>query len=53
MVRLRYVYKDGHEFITETMHRADAVVYMTLLKAVATTPDRWTAPFGVIYFEEV
>ena len=47
-VRLVYHYRDGHDFVTETMLRSEAVAYMPLLHAVATDEDRYEAAFAVI-----
>lgn len=47
-VRLVYHYRDGHDFTTETMLRADAVAYMPLLNAVEVDPEHYESPVGVI-----
>jgi hypothetical protein len=47
-VRLVYHYRDGHDFVTETMLRSEAVAYMPLLHAIATDGDHFEATFAVI-----
>lgn len=53
MVRLRYVYADGHTHTTHPMLRSEAERHMVTVGAVATTPTRWSAAFGYIEFVEV
>ena len=47
-VRLVYHYNDGHEFVTETMLRADALAYLPLLNAVRVDAEHYDAPVGGI-----
>jgi hypothetical protein len=47
-VRLVYHYRDRHDFVTETMLRAEAAAYMPLLHAVLTDPDHYEATFATI-----
>ena len=47
-VRLVYHYRDGHDFTTEPMLRAEAVAYMPLLHAVPVDAEHYEAPFAVI-----
>ncbi len=47
-VRLVYHYRDGHDFTTETMLRADAEAYMPVLNAVCVDPEHYEAPFAQI-----
>ena len=47
-VRLVYHYRDGHEFTTETMLRAEAVAYMPLLQAVQVYAEHYQAAFADI-----
>ena len=48
LVRLVYHYRDGHEFTTETMLRAQAVAYMPLLHARPLDADHYATPFADI-----
>ncbi len=48
MVRLVYHYRDGHDFTTETMLRAEAVAYMTVLQAVCVDAEHYEASFARI-----
>ena len=47
-VRLVYRYRDGHDYTTETMQRAEAVAYMPLLHATPVDADHYEAAFGTI-----
>jgi hypothetical protein len=47
-VRLVYHYRDGHDFVTETMLRAEATAYMPLLHAVPTDAHHYEATFATI-----
>jgi hypothetical protein len=47
-VRLVYHYRDGHDFTTETMLRAQAVAYMPLLHAVPVDAEHYEAAFAAI-----
>jgi hypothetical protein len=47
-VRLVYHYRDGHDFTTETMERAQAVAYMPLLHAVPVDAEHYEAAFAAI-----
>ena len=47
-VRLVYHYKDGHDFTTETMLRADAEAYMPVLHAVCVDAEHYEASFARI-----
>ena len=47
-VRLVYHYRDGHDFTTETMLRAEAVAYMPLLRAVQVDAEHYQAAFADI-----
>ena len=47
-VRLVYHYRDGHDFTTETMLRADALAYMPLLRAVQVDGEHFQAAFADI-----
>ena len=47
-VRLVYHYRDGHDFTTESMLRADAVAYMPLLNAVEVDAEHYESPVGLI-----
>jgi hypothetical protein len=47
-VRLVYHYRDGHDFTTETMLRAQAVAYMPLLHAVPVDAEHFEAAFAAI-----
>jgi hypothetical protein len=48
VVRLVYHYKDGHDFTTETMLRAEAIAYMPLLRAMRVESDLYEASFATI-----
>ena len=48
LVRLVYHDRDGHEFTTETMLRAQAVAYMPLLHARPVDPDHYATAFAEI-----
>lgn len=48
LVRLVYRYPDGHDFVTETMLRAQAIAYMPLLHAVPVDADHDEATFAAI-----
>ena len=48
LVRLVYHYRDGHDFVTETMLRTQAVAYMPLLNAVAVDDEHYEASFAEI-----
>jgi hypothetical protein len=47
-VRLVYHYRDGHDFVTEAMLRAEALAYMPLLRAVRVDAEHYEASFGWI-----
>jgi hypothetical protein len=47
-VRLVYHYRDGHDFVTETMLRAEVTAYMPLLHAVPTDAQHYEAAFATI-----
>ena len=47
-VRLVYHYRDGHDFTTETMLRAQAVAYMPLLHALPVDAEHYEATFAAI-----
>lgn len=47
-VHLVYHYRDGHDFVTETMLRTEAVAYMPLLRAVATDGKHYETTFATI-----
>ncbi len=47
-VRLVYHYRDGHDFTTGTMLRAEAVAYMPLLHATQVDPEHYEASFATI-----
>lgn len=47
-VRLVYHYKDGHDFVTETMLLEEAVAYMPVLHAVRIDAEHYEAPFAAI-----
>lgn len=47
-VRLVYHYRDGHDFVTETMLRTEAVAYMPVLHASYVDPDHYEAAFASI-----
>jgi len=47
-VRLVYHYRDGHEFVTETMLRAEVTAYMPLLRAVPTDAHHYETTFATI-----
>jgi hypothetical protein len=47
-VRLVYHYRDGHDFVTETMLREEAVSYMPVLRAVATDGKHFETTFATI-----
>jgi hypothetical protein len=47
-VRLVYHYRDGHDFVTETMLRTEAVAYMPVLQASYVDPDHYEAAFASI-----
>ena len=47
-VRLVYHYRDGHDFVTETMLRAEAAAYMPLLHAVGSGPRHYETSFATI-----
>lgn len=47
-VRLVYHYRDGHDFTTETMLRAEAVAYMPLLHATRVDAEHYEASFAEI-----
>jgi hypothetical protein len=47
-VRLVYHYRDGHDFVTETMLRAEVTAYMPLLHAVPTDAQHYEATFATI-----
>lgn len=47
-VRLVYHYRDGHDFTTGTMLRAEAVAYMPVLHAVPVDPEHYEATFATI-----
>ena len=48
LVRLVYHYRDGHDFVTETMLRTQAVAYMPLLHAVPLDDEHYEASFAAI-----
>jgi hypothetical protein len=48
LVRLVYHYRDGHDFTTETMLRAQAVAYMPLLHALPVDAEHYEATFAAI-----
>ena len=48
LVRLVYHYRDGHDFTTETMLRAQAVAYMPLLNARPVDADHYATAFAEI-----
>ncbi len=48
LVRLVYHYRDGHDFTTGTMLRAEAVAYMPVLHAVPVDPEHYEAAFATI-----
>jgi hypothetical protein len=47
-VRLVYYYRDGHDFVIETMLRAEAAAHMPLLHAILTDPEHYEAAFATI-----
>jgi hypothetical protein len=47
-VRLVYHYRDGHDFTTETMLRAEALAYMPVLRARSTDAEHFEASFASI-----
>ncbi|GAA2722462.1 hypothetical protein [Cellulomonas aerilata] len=47
-VKLVYHYRDGHDFTTDTMLRAEAAAYMPLLHAVAVDAEHYEAAFATI-----
>jgi hypothetical protein len=47
-VKLVYHYRDGHDFTTDTMLRAEAAAYMPLLHAVPVDPEHYEATFATI-----
>lgn len=47
-VRLVYHYRDGHDFTTDPMLRAEALAYMPLLRAVRVDSEHYEASFGSI-----
>ncbi len=47
-VRLVYHYRDGHDFVTDTMLRTEAVAYMPVLQAVPVDPEHYEASFATI-----
>jgi hypothetical protein len=47
-VRLVYHYRDGHDFRTETMLRAEAIAYMPLLRATCMDADHYESSFATI-----
>jgi hypothetical protein len=47
-VRLVYHYRDGHDFTTETMLRAEALAYIPLLRATRVGADQFEATFATI-----
>ena len=47
-VRLVFHYRDGHDFTTGTMLRAEAVAYMPLLHARQVDPEHYEASFATI-----
>ena len=48
MVRVVYHYRDGHDFVTETMLRTEAVAYMPLLMASRVDAEHYEAAFASI-----
>jgi hypothetical protein len=48
LVRLVYHYRDGHDFTTETMLRAQAMAYMPVLHAVAVDAEHYETTFAAI-----
>jgi hypothetical protein len=48
VVRLVYRYRDGHEFTTQTMLRAEAIAYMPLLHAARVDADHYETSFATI-----
>lgn len=48
LVRLVYHYRDGHDFVTETMLRTQALAYMPVLRAVRIDSEHYEAPVAVI-----
>ena len=48
MVRVVYHYRDGHDFVTETMLRTEAVAYMPLLMANRVDAEHYEAAFASI-----
>ena len=48
LVRLVYRYRDGSDFTTETMLRAQAVAYMPLLNAHPIDADHYATSFADI-----
>ena len=47
-VRLVYHYRDGHDYVTDTMLRTEAVAYMPLLGATCLDEDHYEATFASI-----
>jgi hypothetical protein len=47
-VRLVYHYRDGHDFTTEVMLRAQAVAYMPVLQASPVDAEHYEATFAAI-----
>ncbi|WP_155856124.1 hypothetical protein [Cellulomonas sp. URHD0024] len=43
-----YHYNDGHDFVTETVLRAEVTAYMPLLCATPLDADHYVATFGTI-----
>ncbi len=52
-VQLVYHYRDGHDFVTETMLRTEAVAYMPVLLASYVDPDHYEAAFASIELRRV